>query len=119
MDSRKFVMLGLNVLKLILKELKVFARATGFSIPTCYEVRSFVCKDLSPYSLRVVFQFCQWHMGNFLVNEEHHAPLMKVPVFPICMDRNRGTILKLKLRRQCQSHDNQEKSTSSFLPLMQ
>ena len=32
-------MLGLNVLKLISKEMKVFARTTGFSIPNCYVVR--------------------------------------------------------------------------------
>ena len=31
-------MLDLNVLKLISEELKVFTRATGFSIPTCYVV---------------------------------------------------------------------------------
>ena len=40
-------MLRLNVPKLISNELKVFAQATRFSIPICYVVRSFVCKDLS------------------------------------------------------------------------
>ena len=69
-------MLRLNVFKLISKELKDFARATGFSIPTCYVVRSFVCKDLSPHWFRVVFQFYYWHIGTMEATSENQISMV-------------------------------------------
>ena len=124
MDRWKFRMLRINVLKLISNELKVLARATGFSIPTCYVVRSFVCKDLSPYW----FWVCQWHMGNFLVHEEHYTHREGSCLsYMHCMDRNQGTILKLKLSRHffvswittmSGLWQSRKTASSSFLPLI-
>ena len=46
-------------------------------------MRSFVCKHFHPNWFRVVFQFCDRHMRNVLMDEKHDPATMDISVFSI------------------------------------
>ena len=46
-------------------------------------MRSFVCKHFHPNWFRVVFQFCDRHMWNVLMDEQHDPVTMDISVFSI------------------------------------
>ena len=46
-------------------------------------MRSFVCKHFHPNWFRVVFQFCDRHMRNVLMDEQHDPATMDISVFSI------------------------------------
>ena len=60
----------LDLFKLIFEWLKfatqVLLNPSGWAIPTCYKVRSFVCKHFYPNWLWVILKFCD--MGNILMD---------------------------------------------------
>ena len=63
--------------------MEFFTNATRRSIQTCYKMGSFVCKHFHPNWFRVVFQFCDRHMWNVLIDEQHNPATMDISVFSI------------------------------------
>ena len=51
-----------------------------FTLP---QMRSFVCKHFHPNWFRVVFQFCDGHMRNVFIDEQHDPATMDISVFSI------------------------------------
>ena len=76
MNRGEFVtfMLVPDMVKLMSEQLEVFTNVIRWPIPACHIMRSFVCKHLdsnikSEIKLRVVFQFCNGHVLDILVDK--------------------------------------------------
>ena len=77
------LMMSPYVIKLFSKWLEFFTSATRRSIPTCQKMISFVCKHFHTNWFRFVFQFCDRHMRNVLMDEQHDPATLDISVFSI------------------------------------